>query len=217
MKKLIERIKDNKILLSLVVLIIGAFAILVFRATYAYFVGQITETPGDITVKTGTPSKFEFDVGDSLTINATSTTLPENGSNLETTTTASAMLLANSVDNHSTMNYYVYFRVNENNFGYSDGSTPEIILIITDPNGNEVTSLDGLTYGTFSGVSGFDVTTTTGLFEVANNYEIVSNSSKVATTQNWQFKLTYLNLDVDQSANYGHVMDTNVVMSKERK
>ena len=217
MKKFINKIKNNKILSILSVLIIGLFFILVTRITYAYLAPVINDAQTNVVGSTDTVDDFKFELGNPLKINATPTTLKENGSNYTTSTTAKALLKANSTKKTATFNYYVYFQIKSNTFTYSDGSTPEIILTVTNPNGDEITSIDGLTYGTFNGVSGFDITTKKGLFNIANNHEITSNSSTTYTTQSWTIKITYLNLSIDQSTNFGNSMKVNVYITKNEK
>ena len=217
MKKFINKIKNNKVLSILSVLIIGLFFILVTRITYAYLAPVINDAQTNVVGSTDTVDDFKFELGNPLKINATPTTLKENGSNYTTSTTAKALLKANSTKKTATFNYYVYFQIKSNTFTYSDGSTPEIILTVTSPNGDEITSIEGLTYGTFNGVSGFDITTKKGLFNIANNHEITSNSSTTYTTQSWRIKITYLNLSIDQSANFGNSMDVNVYITKNEK
>ena len=217
MKKFINKIKNNKVLSILSVLIIGLFFILVTRITYAYLAPVINDAQTNVVGSTDTVDDFKFELGNPLKINATPTTLKENGSNYTTSTTAKALLKANSTKNTATFNYYVYFQIKSNTFTYSDGSTPEIILTVTNPNGDEITSIEGLTYGTFNGVSGFDITTKKGLFNIANNHEITSNSSTAYTTQSWTIKITYLNLSIDQSTNFGNTMDVNVYITKNEK
>ena len=217
MKKFIKKIKSNKLLSILSVLIIGVFFILIARVTYAYLAPVFNSAETDVMGSSDTVDDFKFELGDPLKIDATPTTLKENGTNYVTSTTAKALLKANSTKKTATYNYYVYFQITSNTFTYSDGSTPEIILTVTNPNGDEVTSIDGLTYGTFNGVSGFDVTTKKGLFNIANSYEITSNSSTTYTTQEWNITLTYLNLSTDQSANFGNSMGVNVHITKNEK
>ena len=217
MKKFIKKIKSNKLLSILSVLIIGVFFILIARVTYAYLAPVFNSAKTDVMGSSDTVDDFKFELGDPLKIDATPTTLKENGTNYVTSTTAKALLKANSTKNTATYNYYVYFQIKSNTFTYSDGSTPEIILTVTNPNGEEVTSIEGLTYGTFNGVSGFDVTTKKGLFNIANNHEITSNSSTAYTTQSWTIKITYLNLSIDQSANFGNSMGVNVYITKNEK
>ena len=217
MKKFIKKIKSNKLLSILSVLIIGVFFILIARVTYAYLAPVFNSAETDVMGSSDSVDDFKFELGDPLKIDATPTTLKENGTNYVTSTTAKALLKANSTKKTATYNYYVYFQITSNTFTYSDGSTPEIILTVTNPNGDEVTSIDGLTYGTFNGVSGFDVTTKKGLFNIANSYEITSNSSTTYTTQEWNITLTYLNLSTDQSANFGNSMGVNVHITKNEK
>ena len=217
MKKFIKKIKSNKLLSILSVLIIGVFFILIARVTYAYLAPVFNSAKTDVMGSSDTVDDFKFELGDPLKIDATPTTLKENGTNYVTSTTAKALLKANSTKNTATYNYYVYFQIKSNTFKYSDGSTPEIILTVTNPNGDEITSIDGLTYGTFNGVSGFDITTKKGLFNIANNHEITSNSSTAYTTQSWTIKITYLNLSIDQSANFGNSMGVNVYITKNEK
>ena len=216
MKKFIRKIKSNKFLCILSVLIVGVFLILIARVTYAFLAPIINNAQSNIVIKGDTVDDFDLKVGNPLKLNASSTTLKENGTNYSTSTTATASLKANSTKNTATYNYYLYFEIENNTFTYTDGSTPEIILTVTNPNGEEVTSIDGLTYGTFNGVSGFDVTTQEGLFNIANNYQITSDSSTTFTNQVWNITLTYLNLPIDQSGNFGKSMDVNVYLQKEK-
>ena len=215
MKKFIKKIKSNKLLSILSVLIIGVFFILIARVTYAYLAPVFNSAKTDVMGSSDTVDDFKFELGDPLKIDATPTTLKENGSNYTTSTTAKALLKANSTKKTATFNYYVYFQIASNTFKYSDGSTPEIILTVTNPNGDEITSIEGLTYGTFNGVSGFDITTKKGLFNIANSYEITSNSSTTYTTQSWNITLTYLNLSIDQSTNFGNSMGVNMFIRKD--
>ena len=212
--KLINRIKNNKLLYFLGVLIIGILIILIVRITYAYLGASINEAKGNITLNSDDVDELKFNIGDPLSINATPTTLPENGENLVSSSTSSASLLANTTNDTAEYGYYVYFKISNNSFIYSDGSTPEIILTVKQGE-NVITNIEGLTYGTFSGVSGFDITTASGLFNVASSYSITSNSSTDATVQEWTFTITYLNLGFDQSANFGNSMTTEVILKKD--
>ena len=216
MKKFIKKIKSNKFLYILSVLIVGVFLTLIFRITYAFLAPIINEAQSNIAIKGDTVDEFKLKVGNPLKLDATPTTLKENGTNYVTSTTATASLKANSTKNTATYNYYLYFEIENNTFTYTDGSTPEIILTVSNPNGEEITSIDGLTYGTFNGVSGFDITTQSGLFNIANNYQITSNSSTTFTNQVWNITLTYLNQAYDQSGNFGKSMGVNVYLQKEK-
>ena len=124
MSKLMDRLKQNKKLLAIGILIIVIFLLLIVRITYAYLAANINEATGNISVDSDTTDNLYFAIGDPLSINATPTTLPENGTNLVDTTTASATLIANSTNNTAEETYYVYLNIPNNSFIYSDGSTP---------------------------------------------------------------------------------------------
>ena len=213
--KLMNRIKNNKLLYFLGVLIVGVFIVLIVRFTYAYLGASINDAQGNVTINSDETDRLDFEIGDPLSVDATPTTLPENGTNLVDTTTAKAILTANTTNNTANYSYWVYFNISNNTFTYSDGSTPEIILTVTGPDGNPVTNVEGLTYGTYNGVAGFDITTENGVFTIASDYAIAVNSNTEPTEQTWNFTLTYLNLDFDQSGNYGNSMTTEISMTKE--
>ena len=216
MKNIINRIKNDKVLFFLSILIIGVFLVLVIRVTYSYIAAFINEAREDVVIGSDTTDVFEFIPGDAIDLNVTPTTLPEGGGNYTQSTTYGASLIANSTNNTAEESYYVYFNVPENTLIYT-GDNPEVILTVFQ-DGTEITNIDGLTYGTYNGVAGFDVTTASGLYTVASDYAITSNSSTDATIQNWTFTLTFLNQGYDQSANYGNSMSVEIIMTqKERK
>ena len=93
-----KKIKENKLLLFLSILIIGIIVVLFIRFTYAYLAASINEAQEDVTIGSDTTDNLKFELGNPLEINATPTTLPVNGDNLESTTYAKAMLTANSIN-----------------------------------------------------------------------------------------------------------------------
>ena len=84
----------------------------------------------------------------------------------------------------------------------TEDNQAEILLKVTAPDGTEVTSLSGLTRKTSGSgdneVTGFDITTKTGLITIADNCEITASPS---TTQEWQIEVIFVNLDSDQNEN----------------
>ena len=141
MKKFIKKIKSNKFLYILSVLIVGVLFILIARVTYAFLAPIINSAQTNIVIKGDTVDEFKLKVGNPLKLDATPTTLKENGTNYTTSTKATASLKANSTKNTATYNYYLYFQIENNTFTYTSGTTPEIILTITNPNGEEVADI----------------------------------------------------------------------------
>ena len=208
-------------------LIIGAIAIFaIVSVTYAFFQAQLDDGAStNVNLDTGTTDSLTFDVGDDISLSINQFNFGVGAGNLTSNTTASATLLANNASNTATYNYYVYFRINSNEFIYTTSdSKPEIILTVTDPTGQPVTSIDGLTYvqniqtttsdGTTQTVSGFDITTATGTFAVASLYSITADST-TPTVHNWEFTATFINLDSDQQGNTGKTMDADIIIQEE--
>ena len=194
-----EKVNEKKVLvLSFIAVIV--LILVVVGATYAYF--QATSS-GDGTINTNissnTVDNLSFNIGNVISISATEENFMQGGNNLSGSTTASATLTANNYTNNATRNYYVYLNIDTNNFVYTtDTNETELFLSITDPEGNPVTSITGLTPVIIDGVQGFDITTKTGLITIANNYEITTTST---TTQEWNIIVTFVNLDSDQQEN----------------
>lgn len=215
MKRFIKNVKNSKTLSILGILIIGVFFLLVTRVSYGFMAPVVGEGKNaDIKGTSSLVDDFKFELGDPLNINATSTTLSENGTNYVVSSNASLKLKANNTNNTAIYNYNLILNINENTFTYIEEGTPEILMTITSPSGDELTNIDGLTYGTFSGVSGFDITTKTGEVILANQYSISSNSSNKYTEQEWIIKITYLNHTYDQSSNFGHSMKTELSIKR---
>ena len=208
-------------------LIIGAIAIFaIISATYAYFQAQLGNgASANVDLDTSTTDSLTFDVNNAIDLNINQFNFGVGAGNLSSNAIASATLLANNASNTATYTYYVYFKINSNEFVYTtEDNKPEIILTVTDPEGNPVTSIDGLTYvpnvqtitsdGSTQTVSGFDITTASGTFVVASLYSITADST-TPTTQNWEFTATFINLDSDQQGNTGKEMDAEIIIQED--
>jgi hypothetical protein len=207
--------KFEKILISKKKYYIGGFIVLLlssFGLSYSFFTSQ-TDTSKNTNVKIAnkTVDKLTFSVGDNISISATSSNFKTGASNISGSTTASANIIASNTAESITNTYNLYLEILTNNFVYSDGSTPEILLTIVDPSGNPVTSLTGYTYLTSHGVSGFDVTTASGLINIAKDYSITTSDYTTGTTQTWNVTLTLLALDTDQSPNANKSLNAKLI------
>lgn len=204
------------------IIVITLLLITFIGVTLAYVIAQISGGAiGNANVTADTTDNLKFSVDKDINLNPTQFNVTEGGGGLSDTATGAATLLANSTNSTATYTYYVYFNIKSNDYIYTtEDQKPEIVLTITDPNNNPVTSVDGLTYvnaenadGTT--VSGFDITTKSGLFNVASNYEITSSSSTNATVQDWTFTVTFINLTTNQSANGGSTLDAKIILSHD--
>ena len=204
--------KNKKIILTIIVVLI-----LCVGSTLAYIIAHLQdEARGNASVTSDAVDILKFEIDKDINLNPTQFNVVEGGDNLSDTAVGSAILRANSTDNNATYNYYVYFNIKSNNYIYTtEEQTPEIVLTILDPNDNPVTSIDGLDYVTSGGVSGFDITTKSGLYEVAELYEIISTSSSNDTIQEWKFTVSFINLDTNQAENGGKTLEAEIILSRK--
>ena len=216
MNKVKTYLKNKKILL------LSLLLILFIGVSFAYVIAQISGgATGNVNISADTTDNLKFSVDKEINLNPTQFSVTEGGSGLSDQATGTASLVANSTNKTATFNYYVYFRINSNNYVYTTPEkTPEIVLTITNPLGEEITSLSGLNYVTTTNadgtqVKGFDITTADGLYNVASLYEISSRSSINPTIQNWTFKVTFINLETNQHENGGKSLNAEIILSRE--
>ena len=212
-----EKINGRKLsLIFIFILILLVIALLVGKFTYSYLGPTISddlETQGEVTASGDT---LIFTKGNNLSLSATTDNFTTGGTNLSTTTNPKVKLVASTKTNQASATYYVGVVINSNLYTYTTSdNTAEVILTIKDENGSNVTSgVDGLTYVTSGGVSGFDVTGKTGLFNIKTDYPISTTSSSTGTTHTWTFTLTFVNLGTDQSENENAKMSVDIYLQK---
>jgi len=212
-----EKVNGRKLsLIFIFILILLVIALLVGKLTFSYLgptLGEDLSNEGEVTASGDT---LIFTKGSNLSLSATTDNFQTGGSNLSSTT--KVKLVASSKTNSASATYYVGVVINSNSYTYTTSdNTAEVILTIKDENSNNVTSgVDGLTYVTSGGVSGFDVTGKTGLFNIKTDYPISTTSSSTGTTHTWTFTLTFVNLGTDQSDNENASMDLDVYLQKEK-
>lgn len=211
---MIKRIKNSKLLLSLALLIIVLTIVLVTRISYAYLAMESNVGSADVTIMGDKVDQLRFFPGEALSLDVNSENLAEAGDNISTSSISQVSLIANNTNNKATYNYYIYLNIPTNTFVYTtEDNTPEILLNVIGPDG-EVTDIPGLKYGTIYGVSGFDVTSYKGMISIASGKEIISSSSVEATIHEWTITLTYLNLNSNQSENYGNTLIPEIIIQK---
>lgn len=192
---------------------IATLLIITVGIGFAYFMAEVAENPlTDLTVEVSENARLEFSNDDSyIEIEATLDNFGSTNGDLSDTATSTVTLYANEA---YTTTYYAYFIISENEFIYTvDSDTPELLLKIFDPEDNEITSIEGLTYDYDLG--GFDVTEASGVFEIASLYEISTTEDKNEVSQEWEFELTFVNLDTLQNDNAGKSFDSYVLMQQD--
>ena len=209
--------KKQAIILSVVAIV--ALLSLILGATYAYF--QASGNSGsstNVNVTTYTSDLLTFEIGDDIAVYADQTSFASGKGNATGSTFAKAILTANNKTNEATKNYYVYLNISENTFTYTQNeSTPELLLTIKDTSGNEITSITSLTYKTVTdgkgaSISGFDITTKSGVITLFDNREITANPTK---TEEWNITVTFVNYNANQTGNAGKSFNAKLMIQQE--
>ena len=193
-------------------------ALLVVGVTYAYFQNQYgSASNADVNVTTYTTDVLTFATGDDIKLEADQTTFGKDKGSVSGATYASALLTANNKTNKAVEHYYLYLNIENNTFTYSvqDGK-PELIMTITDKDGNEVKNIEGLTYTevtdrTNKKISGYDITTKNGLVTIFNNREITAAPK---AEDKWNITITFVNYEENQNANTGKVLSAKLIIQK---
>ena len=212
---------QNKKQIILSIIAIVTLAILVIGASFAYFAAQgNTSAQTSATVKTYTVDVFSFETGAPISFSLNQDNFASGKGNQTGSTFAKAILTANNKTNTATDHYNLYLNISENTFTYTqDENTPELLLTIKDTSGNEITSITGLTHKTVTdgkgaSISGFDITTKSGVITLFDNREITANPAK---TEEWNITVTFVNYNADQSANAGKSFRGQILIQKEAK
>ena len=187
------------------------FIAVVVGATYAYFTAQGGDAINtNVNVQTATTDNLSFQVGSAISLTANQEDFGSGMGNKSGETFARATLTANNSTNNATRNYYVYLDITSNDFEYTTvDEQAELLLKVTDPTGSEETTLGNLERKTSGGETGFDITESTGLITIADNYEITSTGT---VTQDWNIEVIFANLNSDQNANTGKSFSASLII-----
>ena len=206
---------NNKQVIMLSVVVVITLIIVVIGATYAYF--QTTSGAGsstDVNVITATTDLLTFKIDKEINISLTQSDLKKGNGSVSDSTKASATLTAsNSKDvDKTTGRYNIYFIIENNDFEYTTSDAkPELLLTVTDPNGNKVENITGLIHTE----NGFDITTRTGGFLLVPDYDIEATRGNT-TTQEWNVEVTFVNLDTDQVKNMGKSLSGKLYVTRDK-
>ena len=208
-----ENEKKKSIILMLVAII--TLLTLIIGATYAYFQASGNSGSGtDVNVVTATSDLLTFKIDKDINIIVSQSDFKKGAGNKSDSTKASAILTASNSKNieSSSDRYNIYFIIEANDFIYTtDNATAEILLNVTDPNGNKVENITGLVHTD----KGFDITTRTGGFLLVPDYDITATRGNI-TTQEWKVEVTLVNLDTDQTKNTGKTLSGKLFITKEK-
>lgn len=182
-------------------------------ASWAYFtVVRVSSISPTVDVNAATTNYILFETGKPINIHATKDNFSNNMGNISSNTFAQAFIKANDSSAPMSINYNLYLDILDNDFVYStENNDAELLFSIKDPDGNEITQIDGLDYVTINGVSGFDITIKKGRFYITKNHPITTTSEKY---DRWDATVTFVNLNVSQDINYEKNLKGYILIEK---
>ncbi len=210
-------IKSKK---NIILLCVLTLSIITLTLSFAFFaISDSIAADTDIGFKSSQLERLTFNTDGDIFLHATQENFVSGGGSLSSSSTSTATLMFDEEIGTSTQEYNVYYVVYENNYIYTQNElTPELLLKIIDPEGNEIKVLDGYEHKTVidaagNTLTGFDVTMHTGTIIIANDYEINANT-KEGTTQNWSVTLSFVNLEGNQGLNAEKSLDSKLILQK---
>ena len=235
--------KSNNMLLFITINII---TIMVIGAAYAYF-KAIGDTSKKIPIKIATSSvdNLMFTVADQqgnfqgttgftpLNLVLDQETFSETEANkIKGSVFATAKLKSSNTPNYNvSKNYNIYLNITENNFKYSTTTNkPEILLVVEKLFPSEETPVllntlpDGTPIVTVTDkdgdiIKGFDITTKTGLINIANMQEINARTNQDGneseTINPWKITIFFVNYNEEQNENIGKKFESNVIIGQD--
>ena len=195
-------------------ILVGIITLLLFvgGATYAYFAfSSAGSISGNMNIISNTVDNLIFNVEKDIYINANLENFGQGMTDLHDDTDATATLIPNNSTNQASAMYNIYLIIEANDLEYTtEDHTPELLLNVTDPNGNKLENITGLVHHE----NGFDITTRTGGFLIASDYVI--NASNIAEVQTWNVEITLANLDSNQNANMNKTFSAKLYLTQEK-
>ena len=207
----LKKIKLNK---TKTLILVGIITLLLFvgGATYAYFAFSSANTiRGNMEIISNTVDNLMFNIEKEIYINANLENFGQGMADLHDDTDATATLIPNNYDNQASAMYNIYLIIEANDLEYTTSEhTPELLLNVTDPNGNPLENITGLVHYD----NGFDITTRTGGFLIASDYEITAQD--IAEVQTWNVEITLMNLDSNQNANMNKTFKAKLYLTQDK-
>ena len=206
--------RKNTILLT--VIAVATLLVAVVGATFAYFTaqgGDAVQTPVNVT--TSTTSNGSFNTGGAITITANQEDFYEGAGDKVGSTTGTVTYTASGTA-ASNFCYTVTLDITANTFEYTTAptNTPELTFTArksaaaTDMT-SAVTLIDTLDITTKT--DDVQIPTTTGGAEYVHQ---ISATEGQTVNDQWDFKVTFVNLDSDQNANTGKSFTGQIVFDQ---
>ena len=191
------------------------FLVMGIGTTFAYFTNlNIATESGKSQVSSVRMEILTFQAGNPLSFNATEENFGENMEDLMSTTISTANLQAASDNRLATYYYNVDLVIDKNDFDYTiSDSNAELLLVVKDPNGDDVEHIDNLKYVEVNGKKGFDITKAQGTYKIATKYKIETTTE---VSQNWTASIIFVNYKESQDANKNKTLNGRISIYEEK-
>lgn len=204
---------ENKNSIVLTIIAVATLIVAVVGATYAFFQAQGgTAVSKDVKVTTGTAGMTTFSIANAISIEANQTNFASGKGDLTSSTTGTASFTAPSqvgtaLDAADLKSCYtVTVNISSNNFVYTSGSTPELVLDVTKGSTKVINSLD-ITNRT----TNVQIPTASGGSTYVHTLQTTAGQT---ITDNWTVQVTFKNLSSDQNSNAGHTFSGSLSFAK---
>ena len=206
--------KKKKIIIFLVVILVVLLVVVIGFTSAHFLAPDEIENNTDIKVQLSENALLTFSKTGKLKIDAGLDNFRAGDGNSSSTITSTATLTSPGV---LTTTYNAYIVINYNDFIYTtEEETPELVLTIQKPDGNYVTSINGLDNTTVDGKAGFDVTTEKGMFIIEENIVISTTEDVHTNVDDYIVTLYFINLETSQNANGAKTFDTEFLLLKDK-
>ncbi len=185
-------------------------------ATFSFFtVINVASVSPKVETSTATLDYILFDTGNDISIYPNESNFKVGMDSLSSSTYASAYLKHSEGNTAASIKYNVILNIETNTLEYS-AEQPELILQVTDNDGNAITKIDDLEYVTTTDgknqtISGFDITTKKGQFYI-QKLRSLQTSSEIL--EKWNIKVIFVNLGESQNKNLNKELKGTVQVEK---
>ncbi len=220
MKKALNKIKPktrlNKFITRQLFLIVAVFLFLIFTGSFAYLgniIGDGVNTLSNISSHTPSERRFFFTPHDPVPFGVSTTGFVDGSGSITNEEDQLATLIKGEAESSATEYYSVYADFTNNSFVYTTAEkTAELLLNVVDPEGNEVTTIEGLTRVTVTDATGksytgFDVTEVNKMIRLHDLKEITTTSK---IEEKWTMSVTFVDLPSSQTNNLNKELSANI-------
>jgi hypothetical protein len=198
---------DNHVKRTVIVAItIIVMIVAIIGASYAYLAANIgSAVTTQINVISGTVDNLVFIPGSNLVVTANQDNFGSGSGDKNGSITSQVKLTANSYSS-STQYYRAYIVISGNDFVYTSGTTPELLLTVKR--------------GSTTVINNMDVTTTKGVIDVpvtsggTTVKQSITASAGTTTTETWTATVTFVNLSSNQNANAGKHFQAKLLLEE---